>query len=118
MTDFATQIATLLAAGALTAGGLLGGTPDGEGPARPALVVDAALARDGRDLVDPRLEAAGTELRVPRSAAEARTNVRYLAAQGRPVVVLGPNAGAAARATGLPVQRAPSVDAALAALRR
>lgn len=118
MTDFATQIAALLAAGALTAGGLLGGASGDVRPAAPALVVDASLARVGRDLVDPRLEAAGTELRLPRNAAEARTNLRYLAAQGRPVVVLGPTAGAAARATGVRVQRAPSVDAALASLRR
>ncbi|MGH2713059.1 MAG: hypothetical protein ACRDM7_04090, partial [Thermoleophilaceae bacterium] len=78
--DFGTQMAALIAAGTLAAVGVLG--TDSRDPVRSALVIDAAAARDGRDLVDDRLSSVGAEVRLPRTAAEARTDVRYLAAQG------------------------------------
>ena len=68
---------------------------------RTALVIDAALARDGRDLVAPRLRALDAELRLPRSATEARTDVRYLVAQGYRLMVAGPDSRAAVKATGV-----------------
>jgi ABC-type sugar transport system substrate-binding protein len=83
--------------------------------AAPALVIDARLGRDGRELVDPALRDAGVTLRLPRSAREARVDVRYLVASGRRVIVVGPQSSAAA----VPgVRRAPGVAAALAALSR
>jgi hypothetical protein len=100
MTGLGTAIASVLAAGVVAAGGLLGGG-SGESRSRTAIVIDAALARDGRDLVDPRLRALDAELRLPRTAAEARTDLRYLAAQGYRLVVAGPHSRAAAKATGV-----------------
>jgi hypothetical protein len=98
----------------VAAGGLLGAGGGGE-EARTALVVDAALARDGRELVDPRLRHAADELRVPRSAAEARTDVRYLSAGGYRLVVAGPHATAAASSA---AEHAVTVAGAAAAARR
>jgi hypothetical protein len=120
MMDFGTQITAAIAAVAVAAGGLAGASSgDGSGsPARTALVVDAAAARDGRDLVDPRLQSADAEVRLPRTAAEARTNVRYLAELGNRVVVLGPNATAAANSTGLATVKARDLSDALAAAGR
>ena len=66
-------------------------------------MIDAALARDGRDLVDPRLRALDADVRLPRTAAEARTDLRYLAAQGYRLMVAGPDSRAAATAAGLAV---------------
>jgi hypothetical protein len=113
MTEIGTTFTALVAALAVAAGGLLGSTSD-----RPnhvgALVVDAAAARDGSDLVDDRLEDVDAEVRLPRTAAEARTNLRYFAAQGHRIVVAGPQAAAAARATGVPVERTPALSEALA----
>jgi hypothetical protein len=105
--------ATALAACAATAWPAV----DHGGPAatRPALVVDARLGRDGRELVDPALRDAGTTLRLPRTAREARVDVRYLVASGHDVIVVGPQSSAAA---GAGVRTAPDVPAALAALRR
>jgi len=118
--DFGTQITAAIAAVAVAAGGLAGASSgDGSGsPARMALVVDAAAARDGRDLVDPRLQDADAEVRLPRTAAEARTNVRYLAELGRRVVVAGPKATAAAESAGVAAVRARDLTEALAAAAR
>ena len=83
MTASISAIATVLAAGAVALGGAFDGGSGGSTESRPqALVIDAALARDGRDLLDPRLRDAGVELRVPRDAEEARMNVRYFAESG------------------------------------
>jgi hypothetical protein len=113
MTGIATAITTLLAAGALAIGV---GDADSSS-ARTALVVDASLARDGRELVDPRLEDTGAEVRLPRTAAEARTNVRYFAELGYHVVVAGPEATAAAQASGPSTEIASSLSGALSASR-
>src|SRR5688500_5819209 len=120
MTEIGTQITALLAAGALAVGGLVGTESDEPpGPAsRTALVIDAAEARDGRVLVDPRLGDVDAEVRLPRTAAEARTNVRYFAKQGYRLVVSGPHAGAAADATGVAATSVPDLTGALAAVGR
>jgi hypothetical protein len=119
MMVFGTHITALLAAAAVTAGGVLGASSGaGTGSAeRPAIVVDAAAARDGRDLVDPRLRAADAEVRLPRTAAEARIDVRYLAELGHRVVVAGPTATAAADSAGVEAVRAGDLRDALAAAR-
>jgi hypothetical protein len=116
MTGFGTQLIALIGAAAVAAGGLLGAGGGSDSGTRTALVVDASLARDGRELVDARLRDAADELRVPRSAAEARTDVRYLAAGGHRLVVVGPQASAAA--AGMPAERAATVAGAVAAARR
>jgi hypothetical protein len=104
----------------MAAGGLLGAdSSDRAGsPPRTALVIDAAAARDGRDLVDARLRAIDAELRLPRTPSEATTNVRYFATQGYRVVVAGPRAGAAADAAGVAAVHAPGLTGALAAVGR
>jgi hypothetical protein len=118
MTGIGTQIAALLAAGAVAVAGVAHAGAGAEGAKAPAqraaLVVDAATGRDGRDLVDDRLAAAGAPLRLPRTPEEARTNVRYFAAQGYRVVVAGPASRAAARATQVPAIAAGGVPAAVA----
>ena len=82
-----------------------------------ALVVDAASGRDGRQLLDARLRDADAVVRLPRSSAEALTDVRYLAAQGYRVVVTGPQASAAARAAGVDAVSAATLESAVAAAR-
>jgi hypothetical protein len=99
MTSLTTTIASALVAGVAAASGVFGGAAN-DGP-RKALVIDAALARDGRDLIDPRLRALDAELRVARTQAEAETDLRYLAARGYRLEAAGPASTAAARATGL-----------------
>ena len=120
MMDFGPQIIAAIAAVAVAAGGVAGASSgDGSGsPARTALVIDAAVARDGRDLVPPRLQAADAEVRLPRTAAEARTNVRYLAELGNRVVVAGPKATAAADGAGVAAVKAGDLSDALAAAAR
>ena len=115
MTGFGTQITALIGAAAVAAGGLLGGGSGGE---RTALVVDAALARDGRELVDADLRGAADELRVPRTADEAVADVRHLAAGGYRLVVAGPDARAAAAAAGVAAEPERTVAGAAAAARR
>jgi hypothetical protein len=117
MMDLGTQITALLAAAAVTAGGLAGASSGDEAgsASRTALVVDAAAARDGRDLVDPRLDSVDAEVRLPRTAAEARTDVRYLAELGHRIVVAGPQASAAATSAGVDAVRATGLSGALAA---
>jgi hypothetical protein len=108
---------SLAAAGALAAGGVL--APGAGQPApRTALVIDAPAARDGRAPVDPRLRATEADVRLPRSAAEARTDVRYFAAQDYRVIVAGPRSNAAADDVRVGAVRAPDLPAALAAVRR
>jgi hypothetical protein len=118
MTSVAPAVASLAAAGALAAGGVL--APGAGHPvARTALVVDAPAARDGRALVDPRLRAIDADVRLPRTAAEARTDVRYFAAQGYDrVIVAGPRSTAAADYAGIAAVRSVDVPGALAAVRR
>jgi hypothetical protein len=118
MMDLGTHITAVIAAVAVAAAGLVGASSgDGSHP-RTALVIDAAAARDGRDLVDPRLRSADADVRLPRTAAEARTNVRYLAELGRRVVVAGPKATAAVESTGVDAVRAGDLGDALAAAGR
>jgi hypothetical protein len=130
MMDIGTQITAAVAAAAVAAaavaaavvaaGGVAGASSgDGAGSSPgTAIVVDAAAARDGNDLVDPRLEAAGAEVRLPRTAAEARTNVRYLAELGKRVVVAGPQATAAVNSTGVAAEKARDLSDALTAAGR
>jgi hypothetical protein len=130
MTGVGTGIGSVLAAAAVAVGGVLagggiagsgasGGEASGSGVTgsgtagsevagirtadggRTALVVDADLARDGRELIDPRLRALDAELRLPRTSAEAETDLRYFAAQGYRLVVAGPDSRAAAQAAGV-----------------
>jgi hypothetical protein len=114
----------LLAAGAIAAGGVAGADAGGPGADAPrsaprtALVIDASLARDGRELLDPRLEDTEAEVRLPRTAAEARTNVRYFTELGYRVVAAGPDATAAAEAPGASAEIAAGLPAALSAARR
>jgi hypothetical protein len=120
MMDLGTQITAVLAAAAVGAGGLIGATSDdgsGSDP-RTALVIDAAAARDGRDLVHAGLEDAAAEVRLPRTAEEARTSVRYMAELGMRVVVAGPQSTAAANDAGLPAVNAANLAGALAAAGR
>ena len=120
MTGLGTHIIALVAAGAVAAGGVLGadsGSPAWLAP-KTALVIDAAEARDRRDLVDARLRAVDAEVRLPRTAAEARTNVSYFAAQGYRVVVAGPRAAGAAAAAGVAAVHAADLAGSLAAVRR
>jgi hypothetical protein len=111
-----TTIASVLAAAAVAAGGLLAPGSGGSGTHGTALVIDAATARDGRELVDPRLLEGGAQVRLPRTASEALTNVRYFTAQDLRVVVAGPLASEAARTAGVRAERATGVTAALAAV--
>ena len=119
MTGIATALTALLAAGALAvgAGDTDSAADTGRSAPRTALVIDASLARDGRELVDPRLEDTGAEVRLPRTAAEARTNVRYFTELGYRVVAAGPEASAAAEAVGASSAIASDVTGALSATR-
>jgi hypothetical protein len=114
MTSIATGLASLAAAvGALAVGAALAPGADHPAP-RTAIVIDAPAARDGRALVDPRLRAVDAVVRLPRDAAEARTDVRYFAAQGYDrIVVAGPRSTAAA--DGPDIVRVADLPAALAA---
>lgn len=118
MTGLASALASLAAAGALAVAGVVAPAAGHPAP-RTALVVDAPAARDGRALVDPRLRTLEADVRLPRSAAEARTDVRYFAAQGYDrVVVAGPRAIGAAGEAGVAAVRTTGLAGALAAVRR
>jgi hypothetical protein len=118
MTGLGTQIGALLAAGALAVGGLLGAGSDRPAP-RVAVVLDAALARDGRALVDARLRTIDADVRLPRTQAEALTDVRYFAARGYDrVIVAGARSTAAAAQADAPARSASDLEGALAAVRR
>jgi hypothetical protein len=121
MTGFGTRVVALLAAGAAaTAAGVAAASaPEAPGfSGRTALIVDAAQARDGRDLVDDRLEAVEAEVRLPRTEAEALVNVRYFDAQGYRLVVAGSRASASAHAAGIAAEQVSDLDAGLAAAAR
>jgi len=135
MTLLGTHIAAVLAAGAVATGGLFGAEAVADGPlfgggsgdsqaggaggqaARTALVIDASLARDGRDLVDPRLEGVDADVRLPRSADEARTNVRYFTELDYRVYVAGAQSTAAAERTGADATAVDGLAGALVAAR-
>ena len=120
MMDLGTHITAVLAAAAVAAGGLAGATSDDGSASSPetAIVIDAAAARDGRDLIDPRLQDADAEVRLPRTAAEARISVRYMVELGKRVVVAGPQATAAADGAGVAAVKAGDLTGALAAASR
>jgi hypothetical protein len=117
MTLIATHIAAVLAAGAVATGAAFGAGHATGDEARTALVVDASLARDGRELVDSRLEGVNAEVRLPRDAEEARTNVRYFDDLGYRVVVAGGDATHAAEASGEPAVYTSGLAQAVAAAR-
>ena len=112
-------LAAILTAGAVAAGAVLGAqAATGDDPAPPtALVIDSSLAAHGRRLVDPRLENVRAEVRLPRDAREARTNVRYFDALGYRVYVAGTKATAAAARTGVNATRVDGLEGALAVAR-
>lgn len=116
MTGFGSTIAAFLAGAAVAIGGVLAGGSDDPGT-DTALVMDASAGRDGRDLVDGRLREANAQVRLPRTSTEASTDVRYFAAQGYRVIVAGPLASEAARATGVDAVQASGFSGALAAVR-
>ena len=117
---FTAQIVSLFAVGAVMAGGVLGGDQWEPAPsgARVALVVDAAEARHGRALVHPRLLTLDAAIRLPRTPAEAHTNVQYFHALGYRLIVAGPRARAAAVAAHVPALPARALAGALAAVER
>ena len=120
MTSIGTRTTAVPAAGAVATGAVFGaealaGGEEGTTPA--ALVIDASLARDGRDLVDQRLEGVDADVRLPRSASEARTNVRYFDELGYRVYVTGARSTAAAKRTGVDATQVDGLDGAVAALR-
>jgi hypothetical protein len=100
MTGLATALTSALAAGLIAAAGLVGGGTT-DRPTQRALVIDASVARDGRDLISPDLRTRGAELRLPRTASEAETDLRYLAARGYRLEVAGPVSSAAAETAGV-----------------
>jgi hypothetical protein len=119
MMELGTQISAVFAAALVAVGGVAGVTASDSGSlTETAIVIDAAEARDGRDLVDQRLEDADAEVRLPRTAEEARTSVRYLAELGKRVVVAGPEATAAAESTGVAAVKATDLAGALSAAGR
>jgi hypothetical protein len=120
MTLIGTQITAVLAAGAVASGAVFGaeGPADrDEGTASSALVIDASLARDGRELVDPRLEDVQAEVRLPRDPEEARTNVRYFEELDYRLYVAGAQATGAAREAGVEATAVEGLEGALAATR-
>ena len=118
MTGVVSALASVAAAAALTVGAVVAPAADHPAP-RTAIVIDAPAARDGRALVDPRLRATGADIRLPRTGFEARTDVRYFAAQGYDrVVVAGPRSTAAAADAGVAAVRARDLTGAVAAVRR
>jgi hypothetical protein len=117
MTALGHFIGALLAAGAVAVGAVPSAPSDRSAPPS-AIVVDAAAARDGRTLVDPRLRDVSADVRLPRTADEARTDVRYFGAQAYRIIVAGPRSTAAAHATGVTARETRDVAGAVAALRR
>ena len=95
-----------------------GAEAGGADAGRPtALVIDASLARDGRNLVDRRLENVDAEVRLPRNATEAGTNVRYFDELDYRVYVAGAQAIGAAKDTGVEATPVDGLAGALAAAR-
>jgi hypothetical protein len=119
MTSIGTHIAAVLAAGAVATGAVFGaeaGAGDGGG-APTAVVIDASLARDGRELVDRRLQDLDAEVRLPRDAEEARINVRYFDELDYRVYVAGARATEAAKEAGVDATPVDGLAGALAATR-
>jgi hypothetical protein len=114
MTFIGTNIAAVLAAGAVATGSLFGGGSD-EQSLHTALVIDESIASHDRELVDPRLKDVDADVRLPRTSTEARTNVHYFDALGYRVVVAGFHANAAADATGVAAVHAQDLPGALRA---
>jgi D-alanine-D-alanine ligase-like ATP-grasp enzyme len=110
MTGF---IGTLTALATAAAVALSGAGSDQHAAQGTALVIDAGAAHQGRELVDPRLLDIDAEVRLPRDAREARTNVRYFDELGYRVVVVGARSGAAADATGVEAVHAADLPRAL-----
>jgi len=119
MTFIGTHIAAVLAAGAVTTGAVFGAEAGagGGGGAPTALVIDASLARDGRELVDQRLQDVDAEVRLPRDAEEARINVRYFDELDYRVYVAGAQATEAAQEAGADATAVNGVAGAVAAAR-
>jgi hypothetical protein len=119
MMPIGTHIAAVIAAGAVATGVAFGAesAADAGGGARTALVIDASLAHDGRELVDSRLEGVDAEVRLPRDAEEARTNVRYFDELDYRVYVAGSQAAAAAEQAGVDATAVDGLNGALAAAR-
>jgi hypothetical protein len=120
MTLLGTHIAAVLAAGAVATGAVFGAEAgaNGDDAAPTALVIDASLARDGRDLVDQRLQNVDADVRLPRTAEEARTNVRDFNALDYHVYVAGATAAAAAKQAGVDATPVAGLDGAIAAAGR
>ena len=116
MTVIGTHIAGALVAAAVAAGSVFA-AQSGEDTKPTALVIDASLASHGRELVDPRLEDVDAEVRLPRNAEEAATNVRYFDDLGYRVVVAGSNATGAAEGSGEPAVYTSGLAEAVAATR-
>jgi hypothetical protein len=110
MTGLTGTIAALATAAAVA---LSGAGSDQDRAQRKALVIDAGAAHQGHELVDPRLLDVDAEVRLPRDAREARTNVRYFDELGYRVVVVGPRSSAAADAAGLEALHAADLSRAL-----
>jgi hypothetical protein len=118
MTFLSTHLAGLLAAGAVATGAAFGADAAADDAGTPtAVVIDASLARHGRDLVDQRLEHVDAAVRLPRNATEARTNVRYFDELGYRVYVAGAQATGAAEDTGVDATPVDGLEGALAAAR-
>ena len=119
MTHIGTHIAAVLAAGAVAAGAVFAAEAStGADAAQPtALVVDSSLASRGSELVDPRLDDVDAAVRLPRSADEARTNVRYFDALDYRVYVAGARSTEAAEQTGVAASDVDGLAGALAATR-
>jgi hypothetical protein len=119
MTLNRTRIAAVLAAGAVATGAVFGAEAStGQGAAqRTALVIDSSLASRGSEPVDPRLKGLDADVRLPRDAREARTNVRYFDSLDYHVYVAGPTATAAADQTRVAATEVDGLDGALAAAR-
>jgi hypothetical protein len=120
MTSRAPKISALLVATAIASAAVLdaGAAGPADPPAPTALVIDAALSSDGRELVDPRLRDVDADVRLPRTPSEARTNVRYFDQLGYRVIVAGPDASAAAGVAGVDAERATDLPQALDAAKR
>ena len=119
MTLIGTHIAAVLAAGAVATGAVFGADASaGDDGAQPtAVVIDAYLASHGSELVDPRLKDVDAAIRLPRTADEARTNVRYFDALDYRVYVAGSTATKAAAEAGVDATEVDGLDGALNAAR-
>jgi hypothetical protein len=119
MTLIGTHIAAVLTAGAVAAGAVFGAEAStGDDAAQPtALVVDSSLASHGSELVDSRLKDLDADIRMPRDAREARTNVRYFDELDYRVYVAGARSTAAAEQTGVDATEVDGLDGAVAAAR-